>query len=58
MISKGNIKLNKTNSRKKNQFHTTSATINESTFYVKDVVVYESRETVSYGKISGFYMKV
>ncbi|XP_028417046.1 uncharacterized protein LOC114541311 isoform X2 [Dendronephthya gigantea] len=43
--------------RIENQFHTTSATIHESTFYVKDTVVYEIRETISYGRINGFFMK-
>lgn len=41
------------------QFHTTSATVNNITVYVGDVAQYRSREQgISYGKVQTFFSKV
>ena len=40
------------------QFQTTSASVSGKTFYVKDLVEYKIDETIRYGIIDGFYMKV
>ena len=40
------------------QFQTTSATVNDNTVYVGDIIKYTNNDVVSYGRVETFFSKV